>query len=562
MELLLFKPDEWSDTEHVVELVTTNPFDSDWIARRPSLLPLPIRGYSEAIFWTPGAALWGPRSVYSEEFEQRITKVRADIQGRLQDGASATEKEWRRYDFLALYCLYCEYGEQLDQFIDTAVRNYGKRSGEDRPSQEAERERVMKAMWEDFYSRYQNLFQFKHRPFQPEYRPEHAFACFFLFRRAFYHIFFNIIGSSKAITKLRKAVWESIVTHDLLGLMQGFYQRMRDIPTLITGPSGTGKERVAEAIGRSLYIPFNSAKKAFDIDFLNAEKKTVRIDFLKAFNPVNLAALSPQLIESEVFGHVKGAFTGAVRDRIGRLGQCPEHGALFLDEIGEFTGEMQVKLLRVLETRRFQRVGANEDERFLGKIIAATNRDLDAEMQVGRFRPDFYYRLCADKIQTPSLREQLKDRPADLPLFVEFVCRSVVGENRAAEFARNVMGWIEQNLRGYDWPGNFRELEQCVRSYLIRKEYHPAQRTQTEPDNGSPQPPCDSFREACEMLAAAVEKTKAACADQDELKEQQLFDQIKRRLFIQVRARTGTDQEAATLLGIDVRTLKAGLREF
>src|SRR5262249_24983322 len=155
-------------------------------------------------------------------------------------------------------------------------------------------------------------------------------------------------------------------------------ERMRDIPTLITGPSGTGKERVAEAIGRSLYIPFDGKKEEFKIAFPNAKKKVDAFDFLKGFLPVNLAALPPTLIESELFGTVKGAFNDAI-DRVGRLEECPEHGAVFLDEIGELSPEIQVKLLRVLQTRRFQRVGENEDKLFLGKIIAATNRDLLAE---------------------------------------------------------------------------------------------------------------------------------------------------------------------------------------
>src|SRR5262249_38297977 len=162
---------------------------------------------------------------------------------------------------------------------------------------------------------------------------------------------------------------------------------------LIIGPSGTGKERVAEAIGRSQYIPFDERKKEFKIGFLNAKKKAVKIDFVKAFKPVNLSALSPSLIESELFGHVKGAFTGGLDDHDGRLEECPGHGALFLDEIGELTSEIQVKLLRVLQTRHFQRAGDNDDRRFRGKIIAATNRDLAAEMQARRFREDFYYRL-------------------------------------------------------------------------------------------------------------------------------------------------------------------------
>jgi transcriptional regulator with GAF, ATPase, and Fis domain len=317
---------------------------------------------------------------------------------------------------------------------------------------------------------------------------------------------------------------------------------------------------VAEAIGRSLYIPFDAKKEDFRIDFLNAKKKVVRIDFLKAFTPVNLSALSPSLIESELFGHVEGAFTGAVRDRIGRLEDCPEHGAVFLDEIGELTAELQVKLLRVLQTRRFQRVGENEDKPFLGKIIAATNRDLAGELQARRFREDFYYRLCADQIETPSLRVQLNDRPEDLPLLVGFICRAVLGEEKAAELAPKVAGWIEQHLRDYAWPGNFRELEQCVRSYTIRKEYHPLRSAQPPADDGSRPLPGDPMGEACETLATAVLNVKAACADEIELKKKRVFDQIKRRLFTLVRARTLTKQEAATLLGIDVRTLDAGMR--
>jgi transcriptional regulator with GAF, ATPase, and Fis domain len=308
---------------------------------------------------------------------------------------------------------------------------------------------------------------------------------------------------------------------------------MRDFPTLITGPSGTGKELVAQAIGRSLYIPFDPAKKAFEFDFL------------KAFNPVNLSALPPLLIESELFGHVKGAFSGAIDHRVGRLEQCPENGAVFLDECGELTPEIQVKLLRVLQERRFQRVGANEDREFSGKIIAATNRDLAAEMQARRFREDLYYRLCADLIATPSLDEQLADRPEDLDLLVEFACRRVVGEDSAARFSREVVKWIRQNLRGHTWPGNFRELEQCVRSYTIRKEYHPARLARARAGEGPSQPPGDPVAGACEVLAGAV------------LDEKTTFEKIKRRLFTLVLAGTPTAKDAARRLGLDYRTVQA-----
>ncbi len=489
----LFEPHEWSFAEKARSLVTTNPFHSTWREDEAKILGLPLRDVPAGIAWRPGALLWGPQSVYSEELDQRITEMVERLSKRLEGGASASAVELDQYELLSVYRLYCEYGRRMDQWLDAAVQGNGEWSGLGRLRQEGERPSDVKTLWAEFHRERENLFRFNNGAFQPKYKPEYLFACFFLFRRAFYHIFFNIIGASKPIAKLRSAVWESIVTHDLLGwIQQGLNERMKDIPTLITGPSGTGKERVAEAIGRSLYIPFDPKKKTF------------KIDFLIAFNPINLSALPPMLIEAELFGHVKAPSPGAVCNRIGRLEECPAHGAVFLDEIGELTAEIQVKLLRVLQERCFQSVGENKNKAFHGRIIAATNRDLVAEMQARRFREDFYYRLCADTIETPSLREQLDDCPEDLSLMVEFICRSVVGKEKAAEFAREVVGWIEEHLMGYGWPGNFRELEQCVRSYTIRKEYHPVQPVRPRADNGPARPACDPVAEACGTLAKAV----------------------------------------------------------
>ena len=182
---------------------------------------------------------------------------------------------------------------------------------------------------------------------------------------------------------------------------------MGDVTTLVIGPSGTGKELVARSIGLARYIPFDPAGGCF------AES------FAESFHAVNLSALSPTLIESELFGHRKGSFTGAVVDRQGWFEVCPPLGTVFLDEIGELDPTIQVKLLRVLQSRGFQRMGETSDREFHGKIIAATNRDLAAAMRGGQFREDFYYRLCADVIHTPSLREQLAEAPDDLPAILD-----------------------------------------------------------------------------------------------------------------------------------------------
>src|SRR5207247_5948194 len=192
------------------------------------------------------------------------------------------------------------------------------------------------------------------------------------------------------------------------------------------------------------------------------------------FFPINISALSPTLIESELFGHRRGAFTGAIADRKGWLETCPETGSVFLDELGDLDPEIQVKLLRVIETRSFHSVGESAGRRFRGKLIAATNRDLAEAMRQGRFREDLYYRLCSDLVSTPPMAEQIAGSPAVLRELVYYMAQRVAGAEGEA-FAPEVLAWIEQNLGPSDaWPGNYRELEQCVKHVLIRRHYRPA----------------------------------------------------------------------------------------
>jgi transcriptional regulator with PAS, ATPase and Fis domain len=290
---------------------------------------------------------------------------------------------------------------------------------------------------------------------------------------------------------------------------------MNDIPTLITGPSGTGKELVARAIGMSGHIPFDVSRVQF------------KAHFARSFLSLNLSALAPTLIESELFGHARNSFTGATQDRKGWLETCGRFGAVFLDEIGELEPTIQVKLLRVLQERKFQRIGDTMTRTFKGKIIAATNRDLDAEMQGGTFRKDFYYRLCADRITTPSLREQLRDAPEDLDQLVLFTARKLVDRD-AEEVTKEVLGWIKKELGPeYEWPGNFRELEQCVRSVILRREYYPAKRIV----------PADDFPALVAVGALTSEE-------------------LKRRYYTLVYRQVGTYKDAATRLEIDPRTIR------
>ncbi len=238
---------------------------------------------------------------------------------------------------------------------------------------------------------------------------------------------------------------------------------MGDVTTLILGPTGTGKELVARAIALSRYIPFDERTHRFA-----AVSSTL-------FAGLNLSAMSPALIESELFGHKKGAFTGALSDRKGWLEECQPSGTVFLDEVGDLDPAIQVKLLRVLQTRTFQRLGETTSRHFAGKIVAATNRDPAAAIASGELRRDFYYRLCADVITTPSLREQLDGPGDELRHLVLHIASRVAGEPEAADIAGDVLHVIEKRVGSrYAWPGNFRELEQCVRGVVVRGDYTPA----------------------------------------------------------------------------------------
>lgn len=170
---------------------------------------------------------------------------------------------------------------------------------------------------------------------------------------------------------------------------------MSEFVTLVTGPSGTGKELVARSIALSRYVPFDDARLAFaqDLDSL--------------FFPINIAALARHARQVGALRPQRGSFTGAVQDKKGWLEACPALGAVFLDEIGDLGSDIQVKLLRVIETRPFQALGESSASmhRFEGKLIAAINLNLAEAIRRNQFREDFYYRLCSDQIRTPSLRQ-------------------------------------------------------------------------------------------------------------------------------------------------------------
>jgi DNA-binding NtrC family response regulator len=209
-----------------------------------------------------------------------------------------------------------------------------------------------------------------------------------------------------------------------------------DSTVLILGESGTGKELVARA------LHYNSPRSQ------------------NAFVPVNCGAIPEELLESELFGHEKGAFTGAFRTRIGRF-ELASSGSIFLDEVSEMSPNLQVKLLRVIQEREFERVGGIKSIKADIRIIAATNKNLDEEVAEGRFREDLYYRLNVIPIDLPPLR----DRREDIPLLIKHFLNKYGSEKTSAitGFSKNAMSVIMH----YNWPGNVRELENIVERMVV-----------------------------------------------------------------------------------------------
>ncbi len=283
----------------------------------------------------------------------------------------------------------------------------------------------------------------------------HYFALFFQMRRAYFFIHHGLIGCSSAMMQLRAQLWNNIFTHDIDRYAHGLWQRMEDFSTLLLGETGTGKSLAAAAIGRSGFIPFSPKTSTFHENFTTA------------FVSRNLSQFSSQLIESELFGHNKGAFTGALYTHKGVFAVCSPYGAIFLDEIGDADIPTQIKLLRVLQDRTFSPVGSQEEQRFSGRVIAATNRPLDEMRKQGTFRNDFYFRLSSDRIHIPPLRKRIEEDPRELKLLLDFLISKITGYEDA-ELSMKIKKIIDKEMgKNYPWFGNVRELEQCIRQILL-----------------------------------------------------------------------------------------------
>jgi sigma-54 dependent transcriptional regulator, acetoin dehydrogenase operon transcriptional activator AcoR len=256
---------------------------------------------------------------------------------------------------------------------------------------------------------------------------------------------FAVFRDITEVTDLRRQVQQESGLHGIVAAsaaMREVFEIIRqvsssDYPVLILGESGTGKELVAQAI--------------------HTESRRQHGPFV----PINCGALPENVLESELFGHVRGAFTGAIRDKKGRF-ELAHQGTLFLDEVGDLSPAFQVKLLRVLQEKRFERVGGERSITADVRIVSATNQDLRTLMERGTFRDDLYYRLCVVPLRVPPLRE----RRDDIPLLVEHVLRRVRRET--GKDLRAVTDGAMAMLMGHAWPGNVRELINAMQFAAVR----------------------------------------------------------------------------------------------
>ncbi|HUJ09634.1 MAG TPA: sigma 54-interacting transcriptional regulator [Verrucomicrobiae bacterium] len=285
------------------------------------------------------------------------------------------------------------------------------------------------------------------------------FAIFYQIRRAYFFIDHELVGCSPCMKELRRRLWNNVFTHDIRFYERYLWNRMEDFSTLLLGETGTGKGTAAAAIGRSGFIPFDEKRGCF------AES------FTRTFLGLNLSQFPEALIESELFGHKKGSFTGAVADHQGAFARCSPYGAIFLDEIGDAAITVQIKLLQVLQERTFVPVGSHERLRFRGRVIAATNKPLEQLRRAGQFRDDFFYRLCSDVITVPPLRQRIREDVRELNDLIALIVTRLTGQS-SEEMVQTVRTVIDSSLgRDYAWPGNVRELEQSVRRILLTRRY-------------------------------------------------------------------------------------------
>ncbi|MBC2702983.1 sigma 54-interacting transcriptional regulator [Desulfobacula sp.] len=438
----------------------------------------------------------------TKEVDRRIKEL--DSQGRANINAFH-DQDKETITIVFLFDIFYKFRDDFDQLIKDQIK------AEDTPIKVPFAEKAMHML-------HTKGFAAKSIP--------HYFALSYQLRRAFYFISTSLVGSSPCMKKLKKHLWYNVFTYNFDLYNKFLWNKMEDFSTLLLGETGTGKGTAAKAIGGSGYIPFDEKKQCFTQSFT------------RAFSSLNLSQYPETLLESELFGHTKGAFTGAVDDYQGVFDRCSPHGSILLDEIGEIPNHVQIKLLRVLQERSFSPVGTHEKSRFNGRVIAATNRPKKDVLSGKVFRDDFYYRLCSDIIEVPPLRTRIDENLSEIDDLLDFTIKKMAGTH-SEKLILKVKRIIDRRLgKNYQWPGNVRELEQCVRSVLLRRDYKGKQKEEEE-------------------TISLQQKLLQGISDRD-ISMSSLVSGYCKLLYDDA----GTYEKVANLTGLDRRTIKKHIMKF
>jgi DNA-binding NtrC family response regulator len=440
--------------------------------------------------------------------EQLRNQVFGKISQKIEQATDREKYNWKDFsgedrDLIRIALLHDSYDRCYPQFDDLIIKQIGTEHSDPTVPFAGETLRML-----------------RRRGFS-EADSRRYFSFYYQLRRAWYFINDGLIGQSKAMETLRSHLWRSLFTSFPTLYEKVLWDRMEDFSTFLVGETGTGKGTAAAAIGRSGYIPFDEKKLCF------AES------FTSNFIEINLSQFPESLIESELFGHRKGAFTGAVENHRGIFARCSPHGSIFLDEIGDVSIPIQIKLLKVLEERSFSAVGGHDKLHFNGRIVTATNKSLKDLNQERTFREDFYYRLCSNVIRVPTLRQQLYEDSSSLESLLAHTIQRIAGQP-VPELLDTVLQTLEREVGpDYHWPGNVRELEQAVRSILLTMHYRP----------GS-----GEAAHLTEILHQAIEREK--------LSAQELVASYCTILY----EKYGTFEKVARITKLDPRTVKKHIR--
>jgi DNA-binding NtrC family response regulator len=430
-------PDERAFLAAIAWLAYLNPFDPRWAQIAQAIASagsLPGDRDPDALF---------------KGFSERLQRAIAAAAALLQGDRIGSAEDMAVYRGAALYALWDKYRDQFQHLIDT--------DGVDVPFRD------------EFAATYKAL-----RLDMPVLRvpePGHLLPLMFQWRRNVFYIAENIGGRSPAAAAARVAIFNANMGADRCVYARGLYLNMERIPVLITGETGTGKDLAAQCIGWGGYIP------------LDAKGERFVIRHLAAAHARNLCEVPRDLIESALFGHKKGSFTGATADAPGFFTLPERHGSLFLDEIGELPEHLQAKLLRPCQNREIVPLGATRPRRIHGRYIFATHRDLEAMCREGTFRMDLLERINGVRIHMPPLRQMIAEDPWEL---VRFVRRFVRGAGLRDE--AEVQAWTQRiaddiftKMAGYSWPRNLRELKNFTERYLLADGEMPELQRATSP---------------------------------------------------------------------------------